>query len=73
MTFEPQGPCKDCDRRTATCHTECKEYAEFKKELAAWKQEVRERKAQSLTPRAKKRKRDFIEWQENHKGRSRYR
>lgn len=27
-----KAPCKDCDRRTAECHAECREYKEFQKE-----------------------------------------
>lgn len=25
-------PCKDCDRRTITCHTVCREYKQYRKE-----------------------------------------
>lgn len=27
-----KAPCKGCDRRTAECHANCKEYQEFQKE-----------------------------------------
>ena len=32
MNYDPRNhPCKDCTKRTATCHGECKEYKEFER------------------------------------------
>ena len=32
----PNAPCKDCDRRTMTCHMVCREYLNYKKEMEAF-------------------------------------
>ena len=40
---EPAGPCKDCDKHSAECHSTCERYAEWKAELdeyKRWKYEV---------------------------------
>jgi hypothetical protein len=41
------GPCKDCARRTLTCHGFCKEYQDFKKKL----EQVSERRAKEAEMR----------------------
>lgn len=42
-----KGPCKDCDRRTLTCHGFCKEYQDFKKE----REQANERRAKEARER----------------------
>ena len=45
MRGEPQGPCKDCEDRTAEnpelgthdCHGTCEKYKEYRQELAEYK------------------------------------
>ena len=37
-------PCKDCPDRHETCHMECEKYAEFRKELEATKEWLKEKK-----------------------------
>ena len=32
MGFKNTAPCRNCHRRTVTCHGVCKEYQEFRKE-----------------------------------------
>ena len=48
-------PCKDCERRTITCHSNCKEYLAY----AEWKQfvneEERKEKKKFSTSSAKRR------------------
>lgn len=39
-----QSPCKDCQKRHAGCHSECKEYAEYKAEHEKRKAEVEQKK-----------------------------
>ena len=31
--FLIKSPCKECKKRTATCHGDCSEYLEFRKKL----------------------------------------
>ena len=32
----PETPCYGCDKRTATCHSDCNEYSLFKLEMAEY-------------------------------------
>lgn len=44
-----QSPCKpegvDCSKRVLGCHAECKEFADYKKRLAAFKRNIFARKS----------------------------
>ena len=44
----PKVPCRDCDRRTMTCHGVCREYKEFQKANEAFNAETREAKEDYL-------------------------
>lgn len=40
----PTVPCRDCDRRTMTCHAVCKEYKTFVEQNELYNAEAREAK-----------------------------
>ena len=44
---EPRRCCKDCENRTSHCHCDCEEYAEYKKELAAFNEAVKKNREQA--------------------------
>ena len=37
----PVVPCRECDRRTVTCHGSCEEYRQFRAEQDAYAEETR--------------------------------
>jgi len=44
------GPCKDCDRRTITCHGECAEYLAYRK-VCEEAMKLREKELRKKPPR----------------------
>lgn len=40
----PNSPCHGCERRTATCHSDCNEYSLYKFEIAEFRAIVKEAK-----------------------------
>ena len=45
-------PCRECDRRSAECHSTCLDYKEWKEHHAAEKEALRRARALSNEPRA---------------------
>lgn len=41
---EPRKCCKDCEKRSASCHCTCEEYKAYKKELDEYNEIVRKKK-----------------------------
>lgn len=55
-------PCKDCEKRTLTCHGFCEAYAEWKKAEAAIK-EAREKERQRFNTMSDAKKKEI--WRRN--------
>lgn len=43
---KPRICCKDCEKRTPSCHCACEDYAEYKKELAEFNEAVKKNREQ---------------------------
>lgn len=57
------APCKDCQRRTMKCHTECAEYKKYKAKMAeAQKRRDEERSADEAQSNAIRRTTGKYKW-----------
>lgn len=44
MIIRTDSPCNDCEKRTSTCHGDCKEYKKWRKEMDKERKAIYDRK-----------------------------
>ena len=42
--LQPVAPCKDCKNRIVNCHSKCKLYLQYRKELDEYKEQIKQEK-----------------------------
>lgn len=55
--LQPIAPCKDCKNRTINCHSKCKLYLQYRKDLDEYNEQVKQQRMFDMPTFRKRRKR----------------